>query len=121
MYLKYSSTNRTKGKSLSLICGSLTWVKDHEQKLLDECIEPERNITLVCSSKESAKGFIVASEPAWVQSHVREEKKKSRIQKRVELKSRLAKLRAKELKQKQRYENGQSFYKRQVSKPKSLR
>ena len=81
-----------------------------------------QNVTLLsCSlSNEGTDRSVVESEPDWVMSHVRKEKRKSQVQKKVDLETRLASIRAKELKQKQRYESGQSFRKRQVSKLSAL-
>ena len=54
-------------------------------------------------------------EPEWVIEHEKQEKKDAFVAKKRELEQRLAKVRAKELRQKQRYESGEAHHKRPVS------
>ena len=42
-YSQCSDHAREQGKSLSLICGSLTWLRDQQRKRFDECLEDEEN------------------------------------------------------------------------------
>ena len=84
------------GKSLSLICGSLAWLRDYQEKALQGELSTEET----------------PDEPDWVVEHEREEKKKTAIEKKSVLQARLKLIRAKELRQKQRYENGEPTAKR---------
>ena len=83
------------GKSLSLICGSLTWLRDHQQKVFEERL-----------------GVEAGDEPDWIIEHARREKVQTSIQHKNEVEARLARIRAKELRQKQRYQHGESQAKR---------
>ena len=84
------------GKSLSLICASLTWLRDCQEKALQGQL----------STAETS------DEPAWVVEHVRDEKKKAVLEQRSALEARLKLVRAKELRQKQQFELGESAAKR---------
>lgn len=84
------------GKSLSLICGSLTWLRDHQQKIFEEQL-----------------GVEAGDEPDWIIEHARREKVQTFVQHKSEVEARLARIRAKELRQKQRYyQHGESQAKR---------
>jgi chromosome transmission fidelity protein 1 len=86
------------GKSLSLICGSLTWLRDHKRRTFEE-------------------GFLVSEgdsdEPAWMLEHTQRQKKEEALQRRRELNERLAKIKAKEKRAKERFDSGETRYKRQ--------
>jgi len=86
------------GKSLSLICGSLTWLRDHKRRTFEE-------------------GFAVNDgaddEPAWVLEHAQKQRKEEALHRRQELNERLAKIKAKEKRAKERFEDGEPRYKRQ--------
>lgn len=86
------------GKSLSLICGSLTWLRDHKRRAFEE-------------------GFLVSEgdsdEPAWMLEHTQRQKKEEALQRRHELNERLAKIKAKEKRAKERFDSGGPRYKRQ--------
>lgn len=84
------------GKTLSLICGSLTWLRNFQEKALQGQLSIED----------------VADEPAWVVEHEREERKKTAIEQKLAVEARLKLVRAKELRRKQRYENGEPATKR---------
>ncbi|KAI9850621.1 MAG: ATP-dependent DNA helicase chl1 [Thelocarpon superellum] len=79
------------GKSLSLICGSLTWLRDHKRKALDD----ELNV-------EDAD----ADEPAWMVEHAREEQRQRLLRHRHDLEARLVKIREREQREKERYAKG---------------
>ncbi|KAH0144228.1 ATP-dependent RNA helicase CHL1, partial [Aureobasidium melanogenum] len=79
------------GKSLSLACGSLTWLRDHKRKEFDESIAAIEGDD---------------DEPEWMVQHSREEKKNQVIQKRAELEAKLEKIRQHERKIRDRQENG---------------
>ncbi|KAI5199968.1 DNA repair helicase [Aureobasidium subglaciale] len=79
------------GKSLSLACGSLTWLRDHKRKEFDESIAAIEGDD---------------DEPEWMVQHSREEKKNQVIQKRAELEVKLEKIRQHERRIRDRQENG---------------
>jgi chromosome transmission fidelity protein 1 len=86
------------GKSLSLICGSLTWLRDHKRRSFEE-------------------GFAIdadaSDEPAWILEHAQKQRKQEALRRRQELNDRIAKVKAKEKRAKERYESGEPRYKRQ--------
>jgi chromosome transmission fidelity protein 1 len=85
------------GKSLSLICGSLTWLRDHKRRTFED-------------------GFAVADasdEPAWILEHAQKQRKEEALRRKRELNERIAKVKAKEKRAKERFENGEVRYKRQ--------
>lgn len=84
------------GKTLSLICSSLTWLRDAQ----------EENI----SHDETAVGE--HDEPRWVAEHAQIQKKKAMLERRAEIESRLTQIRAKEARQKQVYEKDEHLAKR---------
>ncbi|KAF1835035.1 DNA repair helicase [Decorospora gaudefroyi] len=86
------------GKSLSLICGSLTWLRDHKRRTFEE-------------------GFTIdtanSDEPLWILEHAQKQRKQEALRRRQELNDRIAKIKAKEKRAKERYESGEPKYKRQ--------
>lgn len=56
----------------------------------------------------------VEDEPEWMLEHARQEKRQAALRRRADLEERLAKIRAKERKMRERYENGEPRFKRQV-------
>ncbi|KAJ9648856.1 ATP-dependent DNA helicase chl1 [Coniosporium tulheliwenetii] len=86
------------GKSLSLICGSLTWLRDHQRKAFEE--------GLLAETADD-------DEPEWIVEHAREQKRQAALRERADLEARLAKIRAKEKRLKERYENGEPTHKKQ--------
>ncbi|KAL6721203.1 ATP-dependent DNA helicase chl1 [Lecanora helva] len=84
------------GKSLSLICSSLTWLRDAQDESLQDQLTVE----------------VEKDEPSWVVEAARAEKKNLVIEQRVELERRLQRIRAKEREQKHHYESGQPNVKR---------
>lgn len=83
------------GKSLSLICGSLTWLRDHQRKVFEEKVS-----------------VAAGDEPNWIVEHARREKTQTFIEHKNEFEARLSRIRAKEARQKQRYELRESRAKR---------
>lgn len=65
------------GKSLSLICGSLTWLRDHKGRLLDE----------------SAQMVEPGNDPDWMVEAERQERRRTVMQQREELETRLLEVR----------------------------
>ncbi|KAI9787683.1 MAG: ATP-dependent DNA helicase chl1 [Geoglossum umbratile] len=90
-----------KGKSLSLICGSLTWLRDQKKRAFEEQIEGSAN-----------SGGGDDDEPPWVAEHAREQKRQAILQKRKDLEARLAKVRAREKRQQELYEHGEPRFKK---------
>lgn len=86
------------GKSLSLICGSLTWLRDHKRKTFEE-------------------GFVNelgnSEEPSWIVEHARKQRRQEALCRKQELNERIAKIKVKEKRAKERYESGEQGYKRQ--------
>jgi chromosome transmission fidelity protein 1 len=86
------------GKSLSLICGSLTWLRDHKRRTFEE-------------------GFVDyalnSEEPSWIREHAQKQRKQEALQRKQELNDRIAKIKVKEKRAKERYESGEPKYKRQ--------
>ncbi|RPA98864.1 DNA repair helicase [Choiromyces venosus 120613-1] len=79
-------SNRQLGKSLSLICGALTWLREHKSKSLESQL------------KEDEKGD---GAPDWVKQFARDEKKQKLLQEKADMEARLAKIRDKEKREKQ--------------------
>ncbi|QIW99732.1 hypothetical protein AMS68_005250 [Peltaster fructicola] len=69
------------GKSLSLICGSLTWLREHKRKLFD-------------ASMQDADAD--DDEPAWLLEHARTTRHKEALALRAEFEARLAQMQASE-------------------------
>ncbi|CAI7576060.1 unnamed protein product [Penicillium glandicola] len=68
------------GKSLSLICGSLTWLRDHKRKAFQETLDA------TCDDDE----------PDWMIEHAKRESRRAITEKRQEFEARLAKIRQEE-------------------------
>jgi chromosome transmission fidelity protein 1 len=66
------------GKSLSLLCGALTWLREHKRKAFDEAI---------------AKIEIDDDEPEWMLNHAREERRQQIHDMRAQLEARLTTIR----------------------------
>jgi len=75
------------GKSLSLICGSLTWLREHKRKKFDEAMQ---NVE------------IDDDEPAWMAEHARESKRREILHMRAEFERRLEGVRERERKTRER-------------------
>ena len=85
------------GKSLSLICGSLTWLREHKRKKFDEAMQSIE---------------VDEDEPEWMAEHARESKRKEILHMRAEFEERLAKVRAKERKLRDKQTSGEPFRKK---------
>jgi chromosome transmission fidelity protein 1 len=86
------------GKSLSLICGSLTWLREHKRKEFDASLARQADDD--------------DDDPEWMKEHARNEKRRNALQHQQDLENRLAKVREREKKIKQKYENGEPLTKR---------
>ena len=84
------------GKSLSLLCSTLTWLRDEQEKRFIDALNTEND----------------DGEPMWVVEQSRNQRKEALIQERSKMESRLARIREKESRQKQRYEGGEPVGKR---------
>lgn len=84
------------GKSLSLICSSLTWLRDNQEVTLQDQTTLEEE----------------SGEPGWVVEHARSQRRDAVIEQKSELEARLRKIRTKELLQKKRFETGEPKAKR---------
>ncbi|KAL8805582.1 MAG: hypothetical protein Q9182_001847 [Xanthomendoza sp. 2 TL-2023] len=84
------------GKSLSLICSTLSWLRDEQRKSLDNDsgLDPGDD------------------EPAWIIEQARKQKFERLLQQRLDIESRLAKIREKESRLKQQYKIGEPVRKR---------
>ena len=85
------------GKSLSLICGSLTWLREHKRKKFDEAMQSIE---------------VDDDEPEWMAEHARESKRKEILHMRAEFEERLAKVREKERKLREKQTSGEPFRKK---------
>ncbi|KAJ4303589.1 ATP-dependent DNA helicase chl1 [Kalmusia sp. IMI 367209] len=85
------------GKSLSLICGSLTWLRDHKRQTFEDGFQAD---------------IEDSEEPTWILEHARKQKKQAALARKQELEGRIAKIKAKEKKIKDRYRNGEPQPKR---------
>ncbi|TVY89101.1 ATP-dependent DNA helicase, partial [Lachnellula willkommii] len=79
------------GKSLSLICGSLTWLRDHKRKTFEEGLDWGPNDS---------------NSPQWLIEQTKARKRREMLRSREDMEARLAKIRAKEKAQKDRYLKG---------------
>lgn len=86
------------GKSLSLICGSLTWLREHKRREFDESLRQNDDDD--------------DDDPEWMKEHALNERRKIALQHRQDLEKRLGKIRDREKKVKQKYENGEPVTKR---------
>lgn len=77
------------GKSLSLICGSLTWLREHKGKLIQARLD---------------EADVDDGEPAWVREYAKEEQKQKILGERNELEERLKAIRRKEQRDRERSE-----------------
>ncbi|KAL9586121.1 MAG: hypothetical protein Q9212_001102 [Teloschistes hypoglaucus] len=91
------------GKSLSLICSTLSWLRDEQKKIFDDELGRDDD----------------DAEPKWIIEQARKQKMEALVQRRLDLEIRLAKIREKELRQKRAYEKGEPAAKRLKSMPDS--
>ena len=89
------------GKSLSLICSALTWLRDSQEKAL---------VIGELSANDT-------DEPAWVREHALIEQRRAAIERKSEFELRLKRIRAKESRQKRRVEDRNPVPKRFKSAP----
>ncbi|KAH7382985.1 helicase C-terminal domain-containing protein [Cadophora sp. MPI-SDFR-AT-0126] len=87
------------GKSLSLICGALTWLRDHKAKAFEEGLNWSND----------------SDEPEWIIEQAKARRRRELLRNREDIEARLAKIRAKEKAQRDKYLKGdQSFKRRKV-------
>jgi len=86
------------GKSLSLICGSLTWLRDNKRRTFEDGFEVD------AKNKD---------DPPWMLEHARKQRKQEAFRRRQELNERLAKIKAQEKRARERASGSSQVYKRQ--------
>ncbi|KAL2788349.1 helicase C-terminal domain-containing protein [Aspergillus keveii] len=86
------------GKSLSLICGSLTWLRDHKRKSFNETVQD---------------ATVDDDEPEWMLEFARREASRAITEKRKEFESRLARIKREEEQQRAALEESSGPRKRQ--------
>lgn len=86
------------GKSLSLICGSLTWLRDNKRRTFEDGFEVD------AANKD---------DPPWMLEHARKQRKQEAFRRRQELNERLAKIKAQEKRARERAVGLSQVYKRQ--------
>jgi chromosome transmission fidelity protein 1 len=86
------------GKSLSLICGSLTWLRDHKRRTFEEGF---------------AAGTTDSDDPPWLVEHAQKQRKEEAARRLQLFNDRIAKIKAKEKRAKEHYTSGRSQSKRQ--------
>ncbi|EFQ88691.1 hypothetical protein PTT_15338 [Pyrenophora teres f. teres 0-1] len=86
------------GKSLSLICGSLTWLRDHKRRMFEEGFAIDANN---------------CDEPSWIVEHAQKQRKQEALRRKQDLNDRIAKIKAKEKRAKECYQDSALRYKRQ--------
>lgn len=79
------------GKSLSLICSTLSWLRDEQKKIFDSDVSLEGD----------------DEEPAWIMEQARRQRTEMLVQRRLDLESRLNQIREAELRQKRQYKKGE--------------
>lgn len=84
------------GKSLSLICSTLTWLREEQGRAFTQEMDVQGD----------------DEEPAWIVEQARRHRTEKLVQQRLELESRLSKIRRDELRQKDEYGRGKPAKKR---------
>ncbi|PVI02207.1 DNA repair helicase [Periconia macrospinosa] len=87
------------GKSLSLICGALTWLRDYKKQKFEDGY-PATHPTN-------------SDEPAWMLDYARKQKRQEALNRRQELEGRIARVKAQEKQVKESFESGGPRVKRQ--------
>ncbi|POS82814.1 hypothetical protein EPUL_004116, partial [Erysiphe pulchra] len=98
------------GKSLSLICGALTWLRDHKKKLFE------------ISISEDLKGKYVDTEdePEWIIEQAKARRCKELLAQREEMEAKLARIRLKEKTQRDKYLKGEESKNRNPTKRRKI-
>ena len=104
-----------KGKSLSLICGSLTWLRESKRHQFDEHLKGDG----LGETLSVFLAFLLSfplddGEPEWVVEHARAERRRKALQARHDFERRLAKARDRERKLKEPGHNVEPAIKRRV-------
>ncbi|TQS34994.1 hypothetical protein Golomagni_04600, partial [Golovinomyces magnicellulatus] len=98
------------GKSLSLICGSLTWLRDHKKKALQKALDEHMHGNYLLTTRSVYTD--IEDEPDWVIEQARARKCRQLLELRDDMETRLEKIRLKEKKQYDRYLRGESTLKK---------
>ncbi|KAE8448233.1 hypothetical protein EG329_009663 [Mollisiaceae sp. DMI_Dod_QoI] len=109
------------GKSLSLICGSLTWLRDFKGRAFEEGLNWNQDGKSSSTYKSTAiDNSIDSDEPAWVIEQAKARKRREMLRQREDMEARLARIRTKEKAQRDKYLKGdQGFKRRKVDSEKS--
>jgi len=89
-------TDLEQGKSLSLICGALTWLRDHKRWILEHGDEEVKDE----GSLRWRDGLSLGTEPAWVLEYERQERRVATELRNREMEERIARIREKERREK---------------------
>ena len=84
------------GKSLSLICGALTWLRDHERRILEGNVEPTEDVDWLVQAERSAQ-------------------RRELLLVREELERKLAKIREEEARRKQKQQDWKASKRRRIT------
>ncbi|KAI9791475.1 MAG: ATP-dependent DNA helicase chl1 [Peltula sp. TS41687] len=86
------------GKSLSLICGSLTWLREHKRKKFEE------DLLEVGDANNNNNGKDVGEEPDWIIEHAKEQRRQTVLRRKADVEARLSRIREREKRQRERFE-----------------
>jgi chromosome transmission fidelity protein 1 len=94
---------------LSLLCGSLTWLRNHKSRDLEEQLNAEEQGILtnyhIFKKKPHSHRIQETDGPSWVYEHSRREKKAKILRSREDLENRLNAIREKETREKAKARN----------------
>jgi chromosome transmission fidelity protein 1 len=102
------------GKSLSLICGSLTWLRDHKRKAFQATVDA--TCGSYCETYNTYQLTFLGDddEPEWMIEHAKRESRRAITEKRKEFEDRLAKIHQEEERLKQAQDSSDRPRKKQV-------
>ncbi|KAH7080634.1 helicase C-terminal domain-containing protein [Paraphoma chrysanthemicola] len=90
------------GKSLSIICGALTWLRDHQRRTFEDGISTATD---------------ASDEPSWILEHAQQQRRLEALARKRELDDRLAKVKETERQRNERYANSEPRFKKQKLAP----
>jgi chromosome transmission fidelity protein 1 len=92
----------------------LTWLRGYERRRIELQLEVDPEGNTPSSPHASYTHLIDEDEPVWMLEHARQEKGRLLIQQKTDFEARLAKIRVREKRQKEIYENGEPKFKKSV-------